>query len=96
MKPLETEFDFNQFHFKQIRREGDLAIYEQWKHGRIIAWEVIRVQSHNGRQFGEKWYDPAEFYPCANSWGTLGWTCTSLEDANKRFESIQEQAKLAL
>lgn len=95
MKQLEKEFTFNGFTFRQVRRKGMLAIYEQHKHGRI-AWEVIRIQSHDGRTFGEKWYPASEFYPSANTWGRLGWTCKSSEEAHQRFESLSGVAEFEL
>lgn len=83
------EFTHDQFTFCQTIRKGNLAIHEQRKHGRIIAWEVVRIQSHKGYEAWGKKYPPAEYYPSSGQWGTDAFTCQSLEAAMKRMESMQ-------
>jgi hypothetical protein len=34
---------------------------------------------------------PAEMYPSDSQWGDWAFTCTNIEDANKRFGELQEK-----
>lgn len=86
MKVL-TEYTKNGHRFTQYCRAGNLAIF----HGRAIkgkseTWEVIHIQSHNGREIGEKFFEPAEFPPSNEQWGRLAWTFTNPDLARDRFE----------
>lgn len=92
MKILEQEFTEGGFRFRQISRDGDIAIYEkQWtgKPDASIGYEVIVVKSHRGFWLRGHYSAPAEMYPSSNSWGDLGWTKTTKEAA---FEKAREVA----
>jgi hypothetical protein len=38
---------------------------------------------------GGVYIEPSETYPGSSLWGITGWTCTSLEDALRRYEVLQ-------
>lgn len=86
MKVL-TEYTKNGHRFTQYCRAGNLAIF----HGRAIkgkseTWEVIHIMSHNGREIGGKFCEPAEFPPSNEQWGSRGWSYTNPDGARSRFE----------
>jgi hypothetical protein len=50
-RPVPTEFRHDGFNYRQIEREGDLAIYEQRWTGcpePSTAYEVVRIRRHDG------------------------------------------------
>jgi len=90
MKILPKIIQNKGFTYKQLKRVGDKAIYEQTKKGqKDKSFEVIKIGSHNGYELGGQKIAPAETYPGASSWGTNGWTFTSLESAEKKFKSLK-------
>jgi hypothetical protein len=92
MKTLEKKITNKNFSYKQIVRENNVAIYEQ----KIIdsedptkRYEVIIIRSHDGYEINGNKIAPSEMYPSANQWGQLGWTCLTMEDAQKRFKKVK-------
>jgi len=93
MKILPTEFTKWGDTFRQIKREGDIAIYER-KTGSVTSFEVVRIRGHNGRTFADKetgelrTTDPAEYYPSSEEWGRMGWTYSWIEDAENKMQHL--------
>jgi len=87
-KPLRKEFRRDGFNYRQIAREGDVALYEQtW-----LSWaepspsyEVIRIRRREGFRIGSRFVQPAEVYPRSEAWGVDGFTFT---DRNKAFDKF--------
>lgn len=81
--------------FKQLKREGDLAIYSvsSEKTGKIFCYEVVKIGRHDGRQIGENYMEPAELYPSSSLWGQEGWTLMTLARAEEKFKEIQERER---
>lgn len=91
-KPLESDFQRGGFNYKQIAREGDVAVYEQtWRDGSepSVCYEVIRIRRHTGKEIKGQWVDPSEFYPSATEWGKFGFTLT---DKDAAFAKLRELA----
>lgn len=91
-KPVDTEFTLKSYTYKQIKREGDIAIYTQQmtgNHQATIRYEVVRIGRHNGYTLGGAIIEPAETYPGATQWGINGFTCLTMEAAEKRFEQLK-------
>lgn len=91
---LKTNFSKNSFDHKQIKRIGNIALYERQKTGtRKPHYEVIRIRNHNGFVIpgtNEK-APPAEYYPSAEKWGVDGFTHNDLNSAEIKFaEWIKE------
>jgi hypothetical protein len=96
-KPLATEFDRAGFHYKQIAREGDFAIYKQrWGASGSVAYEVIRIRRHNGKHIKGRWLEPAEFYPKSEEWGSYGFTLTDRDRAFNKLKQLLAQQNRAL
>jgi hypothetical protein len=88
-KVLPTEFKKKGFNYKQVKREGNRAIYLQTRVGTTLNnYEVIRIGKHNGYTMGGSFIEAAETYPGSSLWGIMGWTCTSIEDANTRYDKL--------
>lgn len=93
-KPLPVEFTENGFVHRQIKRRGMLAIYERTK-GASVHFEVIRIGAHDGRKITDPKTGktteiaPAETYPTANQWGSLGWTYPDEDRARAKFSELE-------
>ena len=90
-EPLESDFQRGEFNYKQIAREGDVAIYEQTWRGcsePSVCYEVIRIRRHNGKEIKGQWVEPSEFYPSSTEWGKYGFTFTDKEAAFAKLQKI--------
>lgn len=89
-KPIPTVFNKKGFTYTLLKREGNKAIYQQTRHGSDMNnYEVVKIGKHNGYTMGGVFIEPAETYPGSSLWGITGWTCTSIEDAQKRFDTLE-------
>lgn len=80
----------SRFTFKQLIRKGMHAVYEQWQFGRLVAYETIRIMSHNGYTVNDTYIAPAESMPSASAWGTHGFTF----GANDKVGAIRRLAMM--
>lgn len=88
-KPLPTSFRAKGFDYKQVYREGDVALFRQTKPGLTRTWfEVVVVQRHDGYTIGGQYVAPAESMPSASTWGRNGWTYTDLAKADVKFAEL--------
>lgn len=93
MKKLEKTFTKKGFTYTQHKRVGMRAIYVQ---RRVEAdaqqewYEVIVIKSHNGYEIAGNNIPASEIYPSSTQWGSLGWTFSSLQDAEKKFAALKE------
>jgi hypothetical protein len=90
-KPLATETVKNGFRFRQLIREGDLAIFHKVglrPHEHDAGFEVVMVGRHNGYVMAGNQIEPAETMPSPEQWGSKGWTCKTLLEAERRFNRI--------
>lgn len=84
VKTLPALFHAKGFNYRQLSRDGDIAVYEQtWGKSGSPAYETIIVQSHNGRTIHGTFCPPAEYFPPSTAWGVKGWTFT---DRNLAFD----------
>ena len=86
MKQLVTSFNSDGFAFKQIAREGNVAVFEKWQ-GSFHTWEAIKVRqksvpSPNG---GRQMY---EAYPRSEEWGEWGWALPTKERAYQKMDEL--------
>jgi len=88
-KVIPTEFNKKGFHYKQVRRDGMKAIFEQTREGTDLKnYEVVKLGRHNGYVMGGVKIEPAETYPGSSLWGIMGWTCQSIDKAIERYNSL--------
>jgi hypothetical protein len=91
-KPLPIEFRSGDFNYRQIAREGNVAIYEQTWTGNsdpTVCYEVIRIRRRNGFEINGRFVEPAEVYPNSDVWGVDGFTFT---DKDAAFAKLREVA----
>jgi hypothetical protein len=90
-RPLPKEFWRDGFTYRQIAREGDVAIYEQAWSGcsnPSVCYEVVRIRRREGFQIDGRFVEPAEVYPTSESWGVDGFTFTDKEAAFAKLREI--------
>jgi len=90
-KPSPKEFQRGGFNYRQIAREGDIAIYEQVWTGCAQpsrSYQLIRIRRRDGFQIGSRFIPPAEVYPRSQQWGELGWTFCDKEAAFAKLRKI--------
>jgi hypothetical protein len=87
-RPLKTQFRKGGFDYRQIMREGDVAIFEQrWGKSPNVCYEVVRIRRHDGFHKGGVFIEPAEMYPRSEEWGVHGWTVLTRDAA---FDKLRE------
>ena len=88
-KVIPTEFNKKGFHYKQVRRDGMKAIFEQTRNGTELKnYGVVKLGRHNGYVMGGVSIEPAETYPGSSLWGITAWTCQSLQAAECRYQTL--------
>ena len=88
-KPIPSTFTKKGFTYRQVKRQGDIAIFEQTrKDSTLQNFEVVKIGRHNGYTMGGSYIEPSETYPGSSLWGIMGWTCTDLDTANNRFDNL--------
>ena len=89
MIPLKTQFTYDGFFFRQIKRDGDLVLLEKRKanHTRP-SFEVVVVQHHPAQVVSGREYPAREAMPRSEAWGTLGWSYVDLDSATARFRQL--------
>lgn len=100
MKTLPDTFTAKGFIHRLLKRAGNIAIFERFKTNPDKAhFEVIRIQTHDGRSIAGKFFPASEFYPSTSQWGTHGFTYTpeqsggrekAIQDAENRFSKLLE------
>lgn len=78
---------------KQLKREGDVAIYSRTvdKTGRDDGYEVVKIGRHNGYELGGNFIIPAETYPGASAFGKTGFSYSNLPAAELKFKELLEK-----
>jgi len=90
-KPLPRQFRRDGFSYRQIARQGDVAIYEQTCNGcrnPSVCYEVIRIRRREGFEIAGRFVAPAEVYPNSEAWGTDGSTFTDKERAFAKLDEL--------
>jgi hypothetical protein len=94
-KPLEAYLKRGEFNYKQLVRHADAAIYSQTWHARSkpsIAFEVICIRRHNGKEIKGQRVEASEFYPSGSEWGKYGFTFNNRNTALRKFRELSRQA----
>ena len=89
-KLLPLEFQSHGFSYRQIAREGDVAIYEQGRQDSDnVCYEVIRIRRVEARTFPSgRSYPAREVYPASETWGTYGFTVLSKDAAFEKLKQL--------
>ena len=91
MKELAQTLQIGGFDLKQIKRDGNKAIYEKTKKNmKFISYEVIKIGSHTGYELGGQRIEAAETYPSNSQWGRAGWTYNTIESAETHYKRLKK------
>jgi hypothetical protein len=88
MKQL-TQYRKHGHDFLLIKRSGNVGLFKESKYN---SYELIIIQSHNGREIMGNIIPPQEYPPSNEQWGSKGWTFTIEADALKNFDELCEIA----
>jgi hypothetical protein len=92
MQPIDTAFDEGRFHYTQLERNADIAIYEQQhkENPKVVRFEVIQIRVQPAHTWPSGQTTPErEAYAGSSSWGRLGFTCFTLEEARALAARLQ-------
>lgn len=91
MKPLGTTYRKNTYHYEQVIRDGDLAIFKQrLRPGEgCLAFEVIRVRQDPDRMIAGTLVPAHERAPGNEEFGRFGWSFSTLEAAKAKLRELQ-------
>ena len=90
-KRVATQFRRDCSNYRQIARDGDIAIYEQTWSGcsdPSVCYEVVRIHRREGFQIYGRFVEPAEVYPNSGAWGVHGFTLTDKDAAFARLREL--------
>jgi hypothetical protein len=95
MQSIDTAFEEGRFRYTQLERQGDIAIYEQHKeNAKVIRYEVIRIRVAPEHTWPSGQTTPErEAYAGSSSWGRLGFTCFTVDEARTLAAGLQAQAE---
>ena len=95
MKTLSKQIVRGHFVYTQLKRDGDVAIYEQQKKrspkSACLRYEVIRItRAQRNLYIGDTLIHEMgdEIYPASSQWGIYGWTFLTLKDAESKFQCL--------
>jgi hypothetical protein len=95
-KPLERHFERGEFNYNLLVRQEDVAIYSQtWRacSEPRVAFEVICIRRHNGKEIKSQWVEPSEFYPSSTEWGKYGFSFTDKEAAFAKLREVSQRPR---
>lgn len=94
-KPIETNFTKTGFQFRQIFRDGDVAIFHKATIKGALhpvsadcGFETVVITRHDGYEIAGVKMEPAEQYPGNEAWGSRGWTYQNLLSAINKYEIL--------
>lgn len=82
MTTVPTDFHKHGWHYRQLKRVGNVAIYEQ---GGGAAYEVVRIRVAPERTFKGRTFPAGEYLPCDSEWGRYGFTLHTLAEAHAKM-----------
>ena len=74
--------------FRLFQRMRNVAIFRCSELSAFSPFEVILIQSHNGREIAGRIVPPREYPPSDAQWGSKGWTFRTEEAAVAKFERL--------
>lgn len=91
MEQLPIEYKKYGYTYKQIIREGNIAIYSQSSEGsnEPFAYIVFIVQKQAASNIYGREYPAKEIVPGHSLWGNYGYTCHTMQRANVRMEEFK-------
>ena len=92
-RPLGTTYSKNGYHYKQVIRDGDIAIFRQQSRSGVgcLAYEVIRIRVKPEIEIMGKVTPEREVAPANEEWGLMGWTYPTLERAKAKMRELTDK-----
>jgi hypothetical protein len=81
------------FTLTQLKRVGNVAIYQQTKKKQTTAFEVVIIRRREASTAFGKDFPATEYYPHNEDWGTYGFTYRTIEGAERKFAELTDKAK---
>lgn len=94
MKKVPEKFIKKGFKHILVKREANLALYKRHmveSTRNTTHYEVVIITVHNGVTIEGNYIEPGELYPSTSQWGEKGWTHSSLEEAEKKFQQVKKK-----
>jgi hypothetical protein len=82
MKTL-TQYTKHGITRRALHRGGNIAIFASER-----DYEVIIIQSHDGRVIAGKECPAAEYPPSSEQWGAKGWTYRTIDEAIQKYNEL--------
>jgi hypothetical protein len=99
MIPIKENFSKGGFDYQLIDRKEDVCIYAQSDEGKLIAFEVFKVNQNPDREMFGKAYEASESVPPTTQWGSNAFTVHTIEQALLKqaviINHIKELSKVA-
>jgi hypothetical protein len=96
MESLVESFEEGRYRYRQIDRQGSLAIFEQ-RHKdnpRVVRFEVIRIRIQRAHTWPDGTTTPEkEAYPPSSAWGRDGWTFFTLDAARAHLQILLQRER---
>ncbi len=87
---LQDTYNKNGYAFKKIKREGDVAIYEQsHQESPLNRYEVFEIRRQEATEFNGVKYEAKERCPSNEEWGVNAYTCFDLGRAEQIMQDIK-------
>lgn len=88
IQKIAKEFKFKGCVFKQLKRNGDVALYEQIIDDDVSRFELIIIKVCDEREIMGRKYPKMEVYPTKEQWGSLALTYLTYKDAYIAYEDL--------
>lgn len=80
------------YSYHQLARTPKTALYVVRRGNLTVGYEVIKIQSHNGREMFGKFIPPSEYYPSSQQWGVCGFSCDNKDRALIKYHQLTQTA----
>ena len=91
MNILPIEFKKGGMDFKQVARDGHVAIYRQTKPGWSQEYfEVGKIKQHEAYIIAGHEIPATECWPSSEEWGCTAWTYADLTSAKRKMDELCE------
>jgi hypothetical protein len=84
------------FEYRQLKRAGNVAIYQQTRKGRSPAfssYEVVILRPYKAWESFGRFFPAGERYPKSEDWGLYGFTYRTIEEAERKFAELTGKVK---
>lgn len=95
MKQLKENYKKNGYSHRLLWRDELYAITEvsDGKTKKVYCYEAFKIKKHRGRSTDLITVEPFESSPDNESWGMLGYTAVSFEDAKLKINKLKQKSK---